>query len=82
MTRPANRYRLTDAGKRLYWIYRHFNQNRAGENLELTPDEFIVILQADPIAVGGVCLSCGTGVDYLCGGSFCITCVRATYKSK
>ncbi len=69
-------YRLTDAGKRLYWRYRAFTE----DHKELTPDEFVAILIADAMPMTGWCLACSGWVEMLTSGLFCMTCIRGTVR--
>jgi hypothetical protein len=68
-------WRLTDRGKRLYWLYRAFT------HIELTPIEFIEAIVNEQILHGGCCLSCGEQPAMLVSlGLFCVPCIGKTYE--
>jgi hypothetical protein len=77
VTRRQNRYRLTEAGKRLYHGLRDFDENHR----ELTPDEFAKLLQTDAVPMSGaICFSCGKKFNNLVSGFWCLGCTRETYE--
>lgn len=75
MTRPIPPWRLTERGKRLYWLLRAFDE----KHTELTAAEFISML-SQPIPIAGVCLSCGEYTDTLAATVFCAGCTAGSYE--